>query len=211
MADDLYSLLGVEHDATDAEIDKAFLAKAKQKHPDRGGSNEEMAALTVAHAILSDPARRADYDNGGSGAARDHTALVVDMLERWSHYVLAGERNPWRVLRQSLVDDRTQCGMALRQIHGRLLHIGKLLRHIDAGMEERRPEKLAPFRTAAASMDAAERKRAAALRKQHQEITAQIEWLDGADAYNLIPPESDVDSFRRAVTLFTQLNTGRPV
>ena len=44
-----YKVLGVSFDATRQEIDSAYRSLARSKHPDTGGSNEEMAELNVAY------------------------------------------------------------------------------------------------------------------------------------------------------------------
>lgn len=38
--------------------------KAKDAHPDKGGSEEKMATLNEAYEVLSDPELRARFDNG---------------------------------------------------------------------------------------------------------------------------------------------------
>jgi hypothetical protein len=45
-----WDVLGIEEGADDEEIEQAFRTKAKECHPDRGGSNELMAELTNARA-----------------------------------------------------------------------------------------------------------------------------------------------------------------
>ena len=61
-----YSLLEVSADCSFSELKKAYFAKAKICHPDRhGGSSvkeEEFKRLVHAFDILSDPAKRASYD-----------------------------------------------------------------------------------------------------------------------------------------------------
>ena len=59
-----YELLGVNKNATAAEIKKAFREKAKQLHPDIAGtSNDEaMRRLIGVYEILSNPDRRFEYD-----------------------------------------------------------------------------------------------------------------------------------------------------
>ena len=59
----LYDRLGVLPTATISEIRIAFREKARLLHPDvSGASSAEMAAVNEAWAILSDRARRANYD-----------------------------------------------------------------------------------------------------------------------------------------------------
>lgn len=64
----LYSLLGLQRDATAAEIKKAYRKAAKAAHPDAGGTAEAMAELAEVFAVLSDPERRAHYDATGTWA-----------------------------------------------------------------------------------------------------------------------------------------------
>jgi curved DNA-binding protein CbpA len=70
---DAYDILGVPRDADDAAIKRAYLTAAKAYHPDviaRSGldtdtrvrANKLFAEMAKAHSILSDPARRRDYD-----------------------------------------------------------------------------------------------------------------------------------------------------
>lgn len=61
-----YTILGVDRAATDAEIKKAFRARAKELHPDTAeGDKELMQKLNEANEILSDPVKRAHYDATG--------------------------------------------------------------------------------------------------------------------------------------------------
>jgi DnaJ domain len=69
---DPYRVLGVRRDASPAEIARAFRSLAKRSHPDLRGSDAESAAdgarrmreLNRSWYILSDPARRRDWDAG---------------------------------------------------------------------------------------------------------------------------------------------------
>jgi curved DNA-binding protein CbpA len=61
----LYTELGVKPGATAAEVKKAFRAKAKRTHPDRGGTAEAFDKVVRANLVLSDAARRAKYDETG--------------------------------------------------------------------------------------------------------------------------------------------------
>lgn len=62
-ADDPYTTLGVEPDASTEQIRIAFRRLALQHHPDRSpGSQERMVAINRAYALLRDPDRRRAFD-----------------------------------------------------------------------------------------------------------------------------------------------------
>lgn len=59
---DYYRVLGVSEQASKREVDRAYRSQARKRHPDGGGSDEEMKSLNEARAILSDPETRRAYD-----------------------------------------------------------------------------------------------------------------------------------------------------
>lgn len=59
---DYYRVLGVPENATVDDLDRAYRGAARKRHPDGGGSEEEMKSLNEAHDILSDPETRRAYD-----------------------------------------------------------------------------------------------------------------------------------------------------
>ena len=60
---DYYRILGVERTASDDDIKRAYRRLASQHHPDKGGDKERFQEIQQAYATLSDPGRRAEYDN----------------------------------------------------------------------------------------------------------------------------------------------------
>lgn len=59
---DYYALLGIETDASSAELRTCFLRMAKMHHPDVGGSNQQMQLLSIAYRTLQDTKKRSAYD-----------------------------------------------------------------------------------------------------------------------------------------------------
>src|SRR6188472_1750217 len=61
-----YEILGIPPNATDAEIKSAYRNLVKKFHPDVNKDQHEgtIKLLNEAYDILSDPARKAQYDNG---------------------------------------------------------------------------------------------------------------------------------------------------
>ena len=66
---DYYEVLGIDKNATDDDIKRAFRRKAKECHPDLHPNDKEAEArfkeLNEANEVLSDPDKRARYDQFG--------------------------------------------------------------------------------------------------------------------------------------------------
>jgi curved DNA-binding protein len=60
---DYYSILGVNKNASQEEIRKAYKKQCMKHHPDRGGSEEQIKKVNEAYNTLKDPRSRAEYDN----------------------------------------------------------------------------------------------------------------------------------------------------
>lgn len=59
---DYYGLLEIPTSSGISDIHKAYWRKASQYHPDKGGTHEKMIQIAEAWKMLSDPAKRARYD-----------------------------------------------------------------------------------------------------------------------------------------------------
>ena len=71
-ARDFYQVLGVPRNADEAEIKKAFRQLARRVHPDvnagDGAAAEKFKEIGEAYSVLSDPQKRAQYDQLGHAA-----------------------------------------------------------------------------------------------------------------------------------------------
>lgn len=67
---DYYNILGVEKNASDAEIKKKYRKLAMKYHPDKTKGDktleEKFKKISEAYAVLSDPKKRKEYDTFGS-------------------------------------------------------------------------------------------------------------------------------------------------
>ena len=63
--ENLYTILGVAPNASDEEIKKIYRSLAMRYHPDRNdapGAEVRFKSITKAYEILSDPAKREEYN-----------------------------------------------------------------------------------------------------------------------------------------------------
>lgn len=66
MGKDYYNILGVDKNASQEEIKKAFRKKAHQHHPDKGGDEVKFKEANEAFQVLGDPEKRKQFDQYGS-------------------------------------------------------------------------------------------------------------------------------------------------
>ena len=81
----LYEILGVNKDATLAQLRKAYYRKALTCHPDKAlGKEQEFQGLSVAYEILKNPESRAEYDENGELV--DEEELNATEFDAWKSY-----------------------------------------------------------------------------------------------------------------------------
>jgi DnaJ-like protein len=74
---DYYRVLGVRREASAEEIDRAYRSEARKRHPDGGGSEEEMKSLNEAHDVLGDGETRKAYDKERQPAPPTYVSSMV--------------------------------------------------------------------------------------------------------------------------------------
>lgn len=98
---DPYKALGVDTDASDADIKKAYRRLAKEYHPDRTGGDKAKEArfkdISAAYEILSDPAKRSQFDNMASGGNIPMGADLNEILTQMFGGGMGGGRRGARV------------------------------------------------------------------------------------------------------------------
>jgi len=74
---DYYAILGLSKSAKEAEIKSAYRKLVKKYHPDANPDDPDaetkIKEVNEAFAVLSDPQKRADYDNQGSAVSPDQS------------------------------------------------------------------------------------------------------------------------------------------
>jgi curved DNA-binding protein CbpA len=59
---DYYKILGANERTTPRDLERLYKRMAARRHPDRGGSEEEMKSLNEAYSILRDKETKDEYD-----------------------------------------------------------------------------------------------------------------------------------------------------
>lgn len=98
---DYYFVLGIQSGASADEIKQAYWRAARTHHPDMGGDHRRMKTVNEAYEILSDPGRRAEYDQDLARAwataeerARPHDQAQSAPPRREAYGAPGGQREP---------------------------------------------------------------------------------------------------------------------
>ena len=102
-----YKTLSITSVADDAVVKKAYKCMAQAWHPDKNDGDDVMfKSIKEAYNILSDPIRRAHYDQTGEvGEVPDIEAIATARLDDlFDHIITAGGRNDEGELVKSMTD-----------------------------------------------------------------------------------------------------------
>jgi len=78
---EFYEILGVEQNASQDDIKKAYRKKVIKAHPDKGGDVEEFKKLQAAYEVLSSSEKREIYDKYGLEGLREGGGGGMDPFE----------------------------------------------------------------------------------------------------------------------------------
>ena len=103
MSKDLYAVLGIDRGADQEAVRRAYRQRAKQTHPDAGGSADEFAAVSLANRILGDERARLEYDRTGKTEepVDNHHAQALSLIHSMIDQFVDG---PEDVVCNDLVD-----------------------------------------------------------------------------------------------------------
>lgn len=129
-----YQELGLERSADRAEIKAAFRKKAKNAHPDYGGSADAFDRAKLAQLVLLDPHRRKSYDETGTideprldTPEQRAMGLIANMLAQ----IIEGDADPLahdliEAMKGHLLKNRTDIEQRIAKLRRSLLRIEKL-------------------------------------------------------------------------------------
>jgi DnaJ-class molecular chaperone len=95
----MYEVLGLNKDASQDEIKKAYRKLAREHHPDKGGDPEKFKKVQEAYEVLSDPHKRANFDQFGTADGNPPPGFHPNMNDMFSHMfggAFGGPRGPVR-------------------------------------------------------------------------------------------------------------------
>jgi molecular chaperone DnaJ len=83
---DYYSKLGINKDASQSDIKKAYRRLAKEHHPDKGGDQEYFKTISEAYEVLSDNDKKANYDRFGNPNGNPYNNHGFDVNDFFSQF-----------------------------------------------------------------------------------------------------------------------------
>jgi molecular chaperone DnaJ len=97
---DLYEVLGVSHEATDEDIKRAYRRLAREHHPDVNQADPEaedrFKEVSAAYEVLSDPAKRRQYDMWGQTGGAPDLFPFGDLTDIFDVFFGGGRRSRGR-------------------------------------------------------------------------------------------------------------------
>ena len=109
-----YNTLGVSKTASQDDIKKAYRKLASKHHPDKGGDTATFQTIQTAYETLSDPQRRAEYDNPPQPQFRFNSGDMGDFNDLFSQFGFGMGRRPQQQRRNQSIT--IQVKMTLKEV-----------------------------------------------------------------------------------------------
>jgi DnaJ family protein A protein 2 len=88
----LYDVLGVAKEATEADIKKAFRKLTLIHHPDKGGDEAKFKEINAAYEVLSNAEKRQLYDKYGLEGVKNGGGMGGNMDDIFNIFGMGGQR-----------------------------------------------------------------------------------------------------------------------
>ena len=79
---DYYAIIGAREEDSAREIERLYKRQAHKRHPDRGGTEEEMKTLNEAYRVLRDEETRSHYDSQRRRPVKQNSTVRVTPAAR---------------------------------------------------------------------------------------------------------------------------------
>jgi curved DNA-binding protein CbpA len=122
-----YQELGLAPDCSQEDIKRQYRILAHQHHPDRGGDAERFKRISLAYEVLSDTARRAEYDRTGQFDQKHsiRSAAIERLGNMINHYVPELNADA----EDLIIKMRMDIYQALNQLAGNMAHVQRQLKN----------------------------------------------------------------------------------
>jgi DnaJ-class molecular chaperone len=131
-----YDILGIQPDASESMIKKAYRELSFKNHPDRNPSPEasvRMREINEAYEVLSDAQKRKQYDTGSNGSGNPLEDIINELFKGHGH----GPSQPFPGMFQvHHVNMGPQMGARVHQVHmthGQPINIFEMMQQMHMG------------------------------------------------------------------------------
>ena len=110
-----YEILGIEKNASQQDIKRAYRKLAMQHHPDRGGDEEYFQQIQTAYDVLGDPEKKSQYDNPRGFYSQQQN--FDDILDQYfTQFDLRSQMRRSRISMQLSLEDVARGGPRIIQL-----------------------------------------------------------------------------------------------